>query len=138
MKKVKLMVLVASMCALPSSFAAAGPIGEKLDSGLGQLGASYTAWEYMPKGRLAGESLDNGLGSLGADYTASEYMPAGAVLGESLDSGLGSLGSEYTAWEFMPAGAVLGESLDSGLGSLTLEELQQYMSAPVVQTALSK
>src|ERR1044071_726562 len=139
MKSFKVMVLVASFCVLPSAFAATDRVlGEKLDSGLGQLGASYTAWEYMPKGRLLGESLDNGLGSLGADYTAWEYMPAGPVLGESLDSGLGSLGSEYTAWEFMPADRVLGESLDSGLGSLTREDLEQYMPAQTVRTALSR
>ena len=112
MNKFKMMVLVASMCALPSAFAAADRVlGEKLDSGLGQLGASYTAWEYMPAGRL---------------------------LGESLDSGLGNLGTDYTAWEFMPAGAVLGESLDSGLGSLTREDLEQYMPAPVVRTAFGR
>ena|SRR5215510_12188910 len=138
MKKFKTMVLVAAMCALPTAFAAAEPVGEKLDSGLGQLGASYTAWEFMPKGRLLGESLDSGLGSLGADYTGWEFMPADAVLGERLDSGLGSLGSDYTGWEYMPAGAVLGESLDSGLGSLTLEELEQYMSTPTLRTASRK
>lgn len=138
MKNFKTMVLVASMCVLPSSFAAAGPVGEKLDSGLGQLGASYTAWEFMPKGSVLGESLDSGLGRLGASYNAREFMPAGSVYGESLDSGLGSLGFDYTAWEFMPAGAVLGESLDSGLGSLTLEELQQYLSAPMLHTASNK
>jgi hypothetical protein len=92
----------------------------------------------MAKGRLLGESLDSGLGNLGADYTAWEYMPAGAVLGESLDSGLGSLGSEYTAWEFMPADRVLGESLDSGVGSLTREDLEQYMPAAVVRTAFGR
>ena len=112
MNKLKTMVLVASMCALPSAFAATDRVlGEKLDSGLGQLGASYTAWEYMPAGRL---------------------------LGESLDSGLGSLGSNYTAWEFMPADCVLGESLDSGLGSLTREDLEQYMPAPIVRTAFGR
>lgn len=112
MNKLKMMVLVASMCALPSAFAATDRVlGEKLDSGLGQLGASYTAWEFMPKGRL---------------------------LGESLDSGLGSLGSEYTAREFMPADSVLGESLDSGLGSLTREDLEQYMPAPMLRTAFDR
>jgi hypothetical protein len=110
--KLKTMVLVASMCALPSAFAATDRVlGEKLDSGLGQLGASYTA---------------------------SEYMPAGTLLGESLDSGLGNLGPDYTAWEFMPADRVLGESLDSGLGSLSREDLEQYMPAPIVRTALDR
>ena len=112
MKKLKVMVLVASMCALPSSFAATDRVlGEKLDSGLGQLGASYTAWDFMPTGRLLGESLDSGLGKLGADYTA---------------------------WEFMPADSVLGESLDSGLGSLTREDLEQYMPAQMLRTALGQ
>ena len=112
MKSFKAMVLVASMCVLPSSFAAADRVlGEKLDSGLGQLGASYTASEFMPKDRL---------------------------LGESLDSGVAKLGSDYTAWEFMPAGSVLGESLDSGLGSLTREDLEQYMPSQMVRTAFSK
>ena len=111
MNKFKTMVLVASMCALPSAFAADRVLGEKLDSGLGQLSASYTAWEYMP---------------------------AGSLLGESLDSGLGKLGADYTAWEFMPADRVLGESLDSGLGSLTREDLEQYMPAPMVRTALGQ
>ena len=112
MKKLKAMVLVAAMLVLPSSFAAADRvIGEKLDSGLGKLGASYTAWEFMPAGRLLGESLDNGLGKLESDYTA---------------------------WEFMPAERLLGESLDSGLGTLTSEDLQQYLSAPVLRTALGQ
>ena len=112
MNKFKMMVLVGSMCALSSAFAAADRVpGEKLDSGLGQLAASYTAWEYMP---------------------------AGSLLGESLDSGLGSLGADYTAWEFMPADRVLGESLDSGLGSLTREDLEQYLPAQTVRTAFSK
>jgi hypothetical protein len=65
-------------------------------------------------------------------------MPKGRLLGESLDSGLGSLGSDYTAWEFMPADRVLGESLDSGVGALTREELQQYMPAQMVRTALDR
>jgi hypothetical protein len=112
MKKLKVMVLVASICVLPSAFAASDRVlGEKLDSGLGQLGSNYTGSEFMPKGRL---------------------------LGESLDSGLGSLGSEYNAWEFMPAGSVLGESLDSGLGALTREDLEQYIPASIVRTAFSK
>ena len=112
MNKFKTMVLVASMCALPSAFAATDRVpGEKLDSGLGQLGASYTASEFMPGGRLLGESLDSGLGRLGADYTA---------------------------WEFMPADAVLGESLDSGLGSLTREDLEQYLPTPMLRTAFDR
>ena len=45
-------------------------LGEKLDSGLGTM--------------VYGESLDSGLGELGADYTASEFMPAQRVPAESL------------------------------------------------------
>lgn len=112
MKKLKVMVLVASMCAVPSSFAASDHVvGEKLDSGLGRLSASYTAWEFMPKGRLLGESLDSGLGKLGADYTAREFMPADAVL---------------------------GESLDSGVGSLTREDLEHYLPGPMLRTAVDR
>src|SRR5258705_13112386 len=104
MNKFKMMVLVASMCALPSAFAAADRVlGEKLDSGLGQLGASYTAWEYMPAGRLLGESLDSGLGKLGSDYTAWEFMPADALLGEGLGSRLGPLAREELEQDNPPA-----------------------------------
>jgi hypothetical protein len=89
--------------------------------------------------RVLGESLDSGLGELGPNYTAWEFMPAGSVLGESLDSGLGELASDYTAWEFMPTGRLLGESLDSGLGSLTREDLQQYVGKPAIRhTALAR
>jgi len=84
---------------------------------------------------VPGESLDSGLGALGAHYTAQEFMPAGHVHGEKLDSGLGQLGPDYTAWEFMPAGSVLGESLDSGLGRLTREDLEQYMRPVPMRTA---
>jgi hypothetical protein len=89
--------------------------------------------------RVLGESLDSGLGELGPNYTAWEFMPAGRLLGESLDSGLGELASDYTAWEFMPAGRLLGESLDSGLGSLTREDLEQYMVKRAIRhTALAR
>ena len=59
----------------------------------------------MPAGSLLGESLDSGLGSLGADYTAWEFMPADRVLGESLDSGLGSLTREDLE-QYLPAQTV--------------------------------
>ena len=76
MKKLKMMVLVAAMSALPSAFAATDRVpGEKLDSGLGQLGASYTAWEFMPAGRLLGESLDNGLGKLAVLSNVTYDLP---------------------------------------------------------------
>ncbi len=46
--------------------------------------------------RLLGESLDSGLGNLPATYKADEFMkrPAGHVAGEKLDSGLGSVSNE--------------------------------------------
>jgi hypothetical protein len=30
----------------------------------------------MPAGSVRGESLDSGLGNLGADYTAAEFVPS--------------------------------------------------------------
>jgi len=68
----------ASMVAMlisPGAFGANSVLGEKLDSGLGQLSASYTGAEFM-KGeyRVAGESLDSGLGELSASYTAAEFQ----------------------------------------------------------------
>ena len=109
MKKAKLIVLLAAM-SLATGAAAQSVKGEKLDSGLGQLGLKYTAQEFMPKDR---------------------------VLGESLDTGLGQLGPDYTAWEFMPEGRLPGESLDSGLGSLSREDLEMYLRTSAMQrTAL--
>jgi hypothetical protein len=107
MKKLNVMAVVVAALMLPVALgpAAAADVrvpGEKLDSGLGSLPATYTAAEYMPAGWVRGESLDSGLGNLPATYTAAEYMPAGWVLGESLDSGLGDLPSTYTASEYMP------------------------------------
>ena len=85
MKKLKVMVLIASMLVLPPSFAAdARVLGEKLDSGLGKLGANYTAWEFMPAGSLRGESLDSGLGSLTREDMET-YMRASAMLRTALD-----------------------------------------------------
>ena len=48
-------------------------LGESLDSGLGDLSASYTAAEFQ-RYRVAGESLDSGLGALPASYTAAEFQ----------------------------------------------------------------
>ena len=140
MNKLKMVVVVASMFALSSALAQSTRVpGEKLDSGLGKLSASYTGKEFMPKGHVLGESLDSGLGQLSADYTGIEFMPAGTVIGESLDSGLGNLGRDYTAWEFMPAGSLLGESLDSGAGYVTQAEMERYMTGgAIVHTALGR
>jgi hypothetical protein len=46
--------------------------------------------------RLLGESLDSGLGNLPATYKGDEFMkrPAGYVAGEKQDSGLGTVSQE--------------------------------------------
>ena len=98
----------ASMVAMmfsPVAFSANSVLGEKLDSGLGQLSASYTGAEFMKQteSHVLGEKLDSGLGQLPASYTGAEFMVAQAgdrVIGESLDSGLGQLSASYTAAEF--------------------------------------
>ena len=48
-------------------------LGEKQDSGLGDLPSDYTAAEFQ-RVRVAGESLDSGLGALPASYTAAEFQ----------------------------------------------------------------
>ena len=53
--------------------------------------------------RVAGESLDSGLGELSASYTGAEFNMPGWVRGESMDSGLGELDKSYTGAEFVPA-----------------------------------
>jgi hypothetical protein len=53
--------------------------------------------------RMSGESLDSGLGELSASYTAAEFNTPGWVRGESMDSGLGELDKSYTGAEFTPA-----------------------------------
>jgi len=84
MSKLKLIAMVAAMSALAACAPNTKVAGESLDSGLGELSADYTAWEFMPAGRVRGESLDSGLGELGADYTASEFTPVHRVPVESL------------------------------------------------------
>ena len=88
---------------LVSSAAFAGPFpAEKLDSGLGQLPATYTAAEYRgDELRIVGESLDSGLGLLSPSYTGIEYVD---VVRESLDT--------------------VAESLDSGLGEISKHDVQ--------------
>ena len=52
-------------------------VGEKTDSGLGDLSPSYTAAEFRTKMahyRVLGESLDSGLGALPVSYTAAEFQ----------------------------------------------------------------
>ena len=75
-------------------------LGEKQDSGLGDLSPSYTGAEFLHTQRVAGEKRDSGLGELSSGYTAVEYQRANRVAGESLDSGLGDLPASYTAAEF--------------------------------------
>jgi hypothetical protein len=75
--KLKTIAMVAAMSALAACAADTRVPGESLDSGLGELSADYTGWEFMPAGSLRGESLDSGLGELDGNYTAAEFMPAG-------------------------------------------------------------
>lgn len=69
-----------------------------MSAAFGQDAAADLAAEIS----IPGESLDSGLGELSATYTAAEFNRLGWVRGESLDSGLGELPSTYTAAEFMP------------------------------------
>ena len=71
-RKVLTLVSMAGMLFSPVAFS--GVIGEKLDSGLGDLSPSYTAAEFQRSYRVAGESLDSGLGDLPPSYTAAEFQ----------------------------------------------------------------
>jgi len=83
--KLKMIVLVAAMSILPAACASdTRVLGESLDSGLGELSANYTAWEFMPAGRLLGESLDSGLGQLTRE-DVQMYMRAPAILRTAVD-----------------------------------------------------
>jgi len=85
MSKLKTIVLVAAMSILPAACASdTRVLGESLDSGLGELSASYTAWEFMPAGSLLGESLDSGLGRLNRE-DMEMYTRAPAILRTALD-----------------------------------------------------
>jgi hypothetical protein len=83
--KLKTIAMVAAMSALAACAADTRVLGESLDSGLGELSADYTGWEFMPAGSVRGESLDSGLGELDQTYTGAEYMPANAELVSSED-----------------------------------------------------
>jgi hypothetical protein len=74
--KLKAIAMVAAMSVLAACAKDTRVLGESLDSGLGELSADYTGWEFMPAGRVRGESLDSGLGELGPDYTAAEFVPS--------------------------------------------------------------
>jgi hypothetical protein len=109
MYKLKMIALVAALSVLPGALAQSVK-GEKLDSGLGVM--VYGESLDSGLGELVyGESLDADLGKLGADYTAWEFMPEGRLLGESLDSGLGSLTREDME-AYLRAPAMLRTSLD--------------------------
>lgn len=70
-------------------------IGKQLQS------IEYTAAEFQRGDaliRVVGEKLDSGLSDLPAGYTAAEFQKQ--VIGQKLDSGLGELPADYTAAEF--------------------------------------
>lgn len=78
MKKLKVMAVAVAVAAIFGANAIGGDdrvAGESLDSGLGELSASYTAAEFNTPGWVLGESMDSGLGELDKSYTAAEYMP---------------------------------------------------------------
>src|SRR5712692_9780701 len=88
---------LASMIALSFAPAAFGAdIGEKLDSGLGDLPSGYTAAEFQQNATPI-----QVLGDLASSYSAAEFQrPVVSAMGEKLDSGLGDLPADYTAAEF--------------------------------------
>src|SRR5262245_4016948 len=85
MSKLKTIAMVVAMSALAACAADNKVAGESLDSGLGDLKADYTGWEFMPAGRVRGESLDSGVGELGDNYKASEFTPAQLGQDESIE-----------------------------------------------------
>jgi hypothetical protein len=113
--KVLALVSVAALLVSPAAFSfdrasdangrSVRVLGEKLDSGLGDLPSSYTAEEFRAA-HVAGEKLDSGLGDLSPEYTAAEFQTY-RIAGESLDSGLGNLPSSYTAAEFQKSAQVI-------------------------------
>jgi hypothetical protein len=82
MKSLKMMAAVAAAVAIFGANAVGDDrvAGESLDSGLGELSASYTGAEFNMPGWVRGESMDSGLGELDKSYTGAEYMPATAEL----------------------------------------------------------
>jgi len=125
-RKILTLVSVAALLFSPAAFsfdptsdANDSPIrllGEKLDSGLGDLPSNYAAESFQHGYQVAGEKLDSGLGDLPQTYAAAEFQRH-RVAGEAMDSGLGDLSPNYTAGEFQRY-RVAGETLDSGLGDL--------------------
>jgi hypothetical protein len=97
MKKITVLSLVSAAAMLFASAAIGqGVVGEKLDSGLGNLTAADIR-AYMNPYHVAGEKLDSGLG----DWVAAKTVPTAHsaiaadnpfhVPGEKMDSGLGEL-----------------------------------------------
>ena len=79
-RKVLTMASMVAMLFAPVAFSSAGVLGEKLDSGLGNLPGSYTAAEFHTQ--VVGQKLDSGLGELPAGYAAAEFQaPAAAYRG---------------------------------------------------------
>jgi hypothetical protein len=114
MKTLKVMAVVAAVAMIPAvAFAQDSAADLNLPS----------------TGKVLGESLDSGLGNLPASYSAAEYNYEGWVRGASIDNGLGRLSATYTAAEYMPNGWVRGEKMDSGLGELTREDVLKFVSA---------
>ena len=90
MKKLKVMAVAVAVAAIFGANAIGGDdrvAGESLDSGLGELSASYTAAEFNTPGWVLGESMDSGLGELDKSYTGAEYLQARAelVVGEAVE-----------------------------------------------------
>jgi len=89
MKKLKVMAAVAVAVTIFGANAIGGDrvAGESLDSGLGELSASYTGAEFNLQGWVRGESMDSGLGELDQSYTGAEYIQARAelVVGEAVE-----------------------------------------------------
>jgi hypothetical protein len=83
----KVLALASMIAMLCSPVAFSGVLGEKLDSGLGDLSPSYTAAEFPDAGGLIGAVRELG-------------ESAHHVAGEKLDSGLGDLSPSYAAAEF--------------------------------------
>jgi hypothetical protein len=92
--------LFARQCSQSTSFTE--EIVTRLNVMAVMLAALMLPLEAAERGNVIGEKLDSGLGALPATYTGAEYMPAGWVRGESMDSGLGELPATYTAAEFLP------------------------------------
>ena len=59
-------------------------LGEKQDSGLGDLPSSYTAAEFQHRNIVAGEKQDSGLGDLSPSYTAAEFQNRSVVAANAL------------------------------------------------------